>query len=319
MALEALGINPYTGTGTNYIQDIVNEFDGTQIGDPNLINDDIFSIFPLVKAGYSVSDNIIQKVVANIISKQNPDGSWVGGVDMTSAAIQALELTPSLSGVSQSISKARAYLVGQQQLDGGFGSADATSWTLQAISSIGESATNWQNGLNNPYDYLYNLQQSDGGIGSNSLDTNTRIWATAYAIPAALGRPWASILNSFSKPTTSSATNVIGGAIALSAPAENSIATTSAIIKIATTTPVSKEPEISAAETRVSESVVGAKRTNGLTPVSAALPPTNAFSQSAAVVLSQSASTSPTSFKNIALAVIGSVVVLGGIYLFLII
>ena len=53
MALMTLGINPYNGTSVNYIQKIVDSFDGNQIGDPSLINDDVFAIFPLVKSGYS--------------------------------------------------------------------------------------------------------------------------------------------------------------------------------------------------------------------------------------------------------------------------
>ena len=200
MAIMALGINPYTGTDTNYIQKIINEFDGTQIGDPSLINDDIFAIFPLMKAGYSSNDTIIQKVIANIISRQNSDGSWQGGADMTAAAIQALSMTPSLAGVSGALSKARAYLSGAEQSNGGFGSSFTTSWVLQAISALGESGTNWLSGGYNPYDYLYNQEQSDGGIDSMSENLDTRIWATVYAIPAALGKPWASILSSFSKP-----------------------------------------------------------------------------------------------------------------------
>src|SRR3989344_3638995 len=43
MALEDLGINPYSGTATNFITPIVAAFDGTQIGDPHLDNDDIFA------------------------------------------------------------------------------------------------------------------------------------------------------------------------------------------------------------------------------------------------------------------------------------
>ncbi len=128
MALEALGINPYTGTSVNYIQPIISAYDGTKIGDPTLVNNDIFAIFPLMKAGYSSNDPIIQKTIAYIISEQNLDGSWAESVDLTAAAIQAFLLTPSISGVSQSINNARQYLVENQQADGGFGSVDSTSW-----------------------------------------------------------------------------------------------------------------------------------------------------------------------------------------------
>ncbi len=217
MALEALNINPYSGISVNCIEPIVDSFDGNQIGDPSLVNDDIFSIFPLIKAGYSSSDNIIQKVVANILSKQASDGSWWDeSVDLTAAATQALGLTPSLSGVSQALSAARSYLLNEEQSNGSFGSDDGTSWTLQAIVALGGLGTNWTDGGNNPYDYLYSLQQNDGGMEPASEDMNTRIWATAYAIPATLSMPWASILNSFSKPiVASSAANTTVSAAAV--------------------------------------------------------------------------------------------------------
>jgi len=306
MALEALGINPYTGTETNYIQDIVNQFDGTQIGDPNLINDDIFSIFPLIKAGYSSSDIIIQKVVANIISKQNSDGSWGDSVDLTAAAIQALKLVSSLPNINQSIAEARTYLVGQQEFDGGFGSSDSTSWALQAISALGESGTNWLDGINNPYDYLYNLQQSDGGIEINSEDMNARIWATEYAIPAALGKPWASILNSFSKPTVSSVVQS-GNISSLSASANVFVpaATTSvAKILVSTTTTVN----FGARKTGIGEHVVGAKRTSESIPVFPALATS---SQAAAVIMNQGTTTVPIYTRKTIIALGSSVVIVG--------
>src|SRR3989344_3898732 len=40
MALLSLGINPYVEAGTDYIAPIVSAFDGTQVGDATLINDD---------------------------------------------------------------------------------------------------------------------------------------------------------------------------------------------------------------------------------------------------------------------------------------
>ena len=288
MALEALGINPYTGTDTNYIQKIIGEFDGTQIGDPSLINDDIFSIFPLIKAGYSSNDSVIQKVVADIISKQNSNGSWVGGVDMTAAAIQALELVPSLPGVSQAISNAKSYLINQQQSDGGFGSSDATSWALGAISALGDSGINWTDGGNNPYDYLYNLQQNDGGIGATSEDLNTRVWATAYAIPAAENRPWSSILNSFSKPTSvSDATNTTVGTDGIQntqTVVSTSSPQTIVAVRIATST---------VEETGLGERVVRAKRTSEPSSVSVATT-TKFSSQAAAVVENENPATITT-------------------------
>ena len=76
MALMALGINPYTGTDINYINKIVTSFDGKQIGDDSLDNDDIFSLIVLSKAGYTENDEIIKNVVSGIIKNKSEKGSW---------------------------------------------------------------------------------------------------------------------------------------------------------------------------------------------------------------------------------------------------
>lgn len=200
MALMSLGINPYDGTEINYIQKIVEKFDGVQVGEPFLVNDDIFAIFPLLKAGYSENDLIIQKISAFIISKQANDGSFENSVDLTSATIQALSLVPTFPNVSSALSKARLYLSSQQKMDGGFGSSFSTSWVLQAIVALGDSSLNWAKNNSTPNNYLAGLQEDDGGIENKTADEGTRIWATAYAIPAALNKTWDSIFVSFAKP-----------------------------------------------------------------------------------------------------------------------
>ncbi|MEK7185549.1 MAG: prenyltransferase/squalene oxidase repeat-containing protein [Patescibacteria group bacterium] len=200
MALMAFKINPYSGTSVNYIQKILDQFDGTQVGRLSLVNDDIFAIFPLIKAGYSANDPIIQKIAAFIVSKQKSDGSWEGSVDLTSASIQALVSVRLLDGVNQSVDKARNFLVTHQQTDGGFGSSFSTSWAIQAIVAMGESSSDWIKNENSPQDALCSSQQNDGGLEPVTTDDSTRVWATAYAIPSALNKSWSMILSSFSKP-----------------------------------------------------------------------------------------------------------------------
>ncbi len=198
IALEALGIDPAIGTEKNYIQKIIDSFDGAQFGDKNLYNDDIFAIIPLLHAGYTKDDEVIKKSVDFIISKQHTDGSW-NGVDITSAAVQALSQMKDLSGVTESITKARQYLVSSQKSDGGFGSSFSTSWALGAIKSLGGLPETWvQNDLN-PNDYLYSVQFTDGGVEDLTKDLNTRIFATAYAIPSAIGLDWNTILGTYKK------------------------------------------------------------------------------------------------------------------------
>lgn len=201
MALMALGINPYSGTATDYIAPIVALFDGTQIGQ-SYVQDDIFAVFPLLKAGYSTGDNIIQKIVAYIVASQSASGAW-SDPDTTSAAVQALSLAQSEPGVANALTKAKNYLHSQQQPNGGFSNVSSTGWVMQAIAAFSEPLTNWTVGSKTPLDHLALSQQTDGGVTDVSTPTNDlRIWATAYAIPGALNKTWDSLLSSFAKPTS---------------------------------------------------------------------------------------------------------------------
>ncbi len=201
MALQALGINPYSGSTRDFIAPIIQAFDGTQIGDPNLVNDDVFAIFPLLRAGFTESEEFIQRIAAFIISEQLPNGSWENSVDFTSATIQALALVKSAPGSDVAIQKARDYIKPQQQSNGGFADEYATSWVMQAIAAMNEPSANWiQPSTFGPVDYLAYLQQGDGGVGLMGNNTDSRIWATSYAIPGVVGKTWYQLLMPFSKP-----------------------------------------------------------------------------------------------------------------------
>ena len=199
LALMALGVNPYTGTKVNYIQKIIDQFDGAQIGDSGLVNDDIFAIFPLIKAGYTIEDEVIEKTVNFILDEQKANGSFSDSIDLTASGIQALVLAKELNGTASAVENAKNYLLAGQQSDGGFGSSFSTSWALQAIDALGDSETEWLKNAKSPKEYLASLQQSDGGLENENEDLGTRVWATAYAIPGFYGKPWSEILLSFSK------------------------------------------------------------------------------------------------------------------------
>ncbi|MEK7585736.1 MAG: immunoglobulin-like domain-containing protein [Patescibacteria group bacterium] len=198
MALMSLGINPYSGTSVDYINKIVSSYDGTQFGDNTLFNDDIFALIVLQKAGYISTDTMIVKDIEYILSYQSPDGSW-GSIDMTGAALQALSNFTDIAGVQSSILKGENYLISTQQVDGGFYNSSSTSWALQALSSN----PSFSSGVARADDYLAKLQQADGGVELSTSIIENRIWATAYAIPAALHKTWSNILQSFPKPIIS--------------------------------------------------------------------------------------------------------------------
>ena len=207
MALEALALNPYSDTSVDYISPIVHAFDGKQIGDTHLDNDDIFALPPLLSAGYTTYDDIIQKTTAFILSAQGQDGSWDESVDMTAAAIQVLIPVRVLPDVSLALIRAEGYLRSKQPDIVDPGSSFSTSWVRQAISALSGTPSGWTPNPFTKEDHLAVLQQSDGGVEPESFGTQTRVWATAYAIPAALGKPWPELLQSFSKPRASATTS----------------------------------------------------------------------------------------------------------------
>lgn len=243
MALLSLGIDPYSGTSVDYITPIVNVFDGKQIGDTSLDNDDIFALFPLLHAGYRASDAIIQKTVAFILSRQGQNGSWDGSVDMTAAAIQSLVQVRVLPDVSLALIRAEGYLRGKKPDNRSPFNSFSMSWVRQAISALSWTPSGWTPNSFTKEDYLAELQQPDGGVEPESSGTQTRVWATAYAIPAALGKSWPMLLQSFPKSTATSTPSVLQ-------------VTQSA--EIATTTATTSPPAIShnankKAETRITK------------------------------------------------------------------
>ncbi|MBI5728328.1 MAG: hypothetical protein HY984_01075, partial [Candidatus Magasanikbacteria bacterium] len=194
MGLMALGVNPYDGTATNYIERILAGFDGiSQFGDASRVNDDIFAIFPLLNAGISSTDPRIVSSTKFILQNQTTDGSW-GGADLTAAAIQALKLVESVSGVPATIEKGKQYLRVKQQNDGSIdGNVPATSWGKQAFAALGEEIRN---------DYLAGQQAADGGMLGATETLSNRLWATSYALPAVLNKTWDNILQNFNPPST---------------------------------------------------------------------------------------------------------------------
>lgn len=198
IALLALGQNPYSFNGTNYITVITASFDGAQFGDAGLINDDIFALIPLASSGYTAGDEIIAKDIAFILEKQQANGSWENGVDLTAAAVQALSPFNSVSGVSDALTKAGSFLQTAQGADGGWGNISSSSWAGQVMSALGAS---WTKNGKTIADYLAAQQTADGAALASSETLPNRVWATSYAIPAALGKPWGAIMQSVPKPT----------------------------------------------------------------------------------------------------------------------
>gem|GEM_PF-3551997 len=224
MALMALGVSPYDGTDTNYIRSILSYFDGVQVGDPELVNDDIFALIVLANAGYTNEDNVIQQVVSFVLERQAKNGSWENDVDLTAAAVQALAPFEKVAGVYGALDMAEAYLRLVQEDDGSFGNSFATSWVLQAVAALGDTPEKWSKHGRTPLDALSAMQQTDGGVDIENVPDTTRLWATSYAVPAARGLSWHEVLQSFGRAAGGATAGTSGGGLVTRNAGEHDVA-----------------------------------------------------------------------------------------------
>ena len=267
MALMSLGINPYSGTSKDYITPIVSAFDGTQIGDPNLDNDDIFAIFPLMSAGYSPSDPMMKSVVAYILKAQRADGSWDGSPDMTAAAVQAIGPFFSTPGYGSAMGRAMGYLASTQQASGGWSSIDSTSWIQTMMNAAKEldpahAPTFTSSGGRYPMDEIASAQQPDGAVRPSSDTVDNRVWSTSYAVVAASGKSWLTLLQPFSRPSDSGAAATGGSVLGTAA-----TASTSTQMVASTTPPVATStPETISTSTPVVIDAIQGSTTATTTP-----------------------------------------------------
>lgn len=201
MALMSLGVDPYFGTNTNYIEAILQEFDGEQFGSQDLVNDDIFSALVLLKAGYEANMTPLLETLPFILSWQRESGSF-GSIDLTAAAIQVLTLFSESGERNTALQNAKEYLESKQESDGGFGNVYSTSWALQAIAALNEDGDAWAMDVDKrtPEHFLALRQAFDGGLLKEDSKEN-RIWATAYAVLAALQKSWGDVLKDFKRST----------------------------------------------------------------------------------------------------------------------
>jgi energy-coupling factor transport system substrate-specific component len=115
-------------------------------------------------------------------------------VDDTGAALQAL----SAAGGSAAAVRHRAvaFIVGQQDRDGGFPSqagtgsnAQSTAWAVQGLISAGvDPARLHRGGFPSPLAYLHSLTASDGHVDYSRGVSQTPVWVTAQAMMALAGK-----------------------------------------------------------------------------------------------------------------------------------
>lgn len=205
LALAAAGKNPTTFGEIDYVAKLKTYYDGVQMGDAALLNDDVWSV--LAFASIKKADSAEAIASKNfILDHQNADGGWgytVGGSsgsNDTAAAIMAL-IEAGVNANSAAITKAVAFLHTRQNDDGGFindpawGTASdsgSDGWVISAIYKIGQDPISWTKKGNNPLAHLQSLQDNaDGGFfwvdPASSPAFNNKAM-TPYAVIALAGK-----------------------------------------------------------------------------------------------------------------------------------
>lgn len=210
IALAAADKDPSDVSGTNYTQTLADAYDGTQIGDPTLLNDDSFGIIAAAATGDDLLVPVAAGALDYLLSHQQPDGgfSWTTntcdlfcGTDSndTAAAIVAMHAAETLEiehpDLESGRTAATGFLLGTQQPDGGFGydalspsDGSSTAWGLIALNTLGslyatqaDAARNW----------LLINQNDDGGFGYGPKGTTgSDTYTTSHALIALLGTNW---------------------------------------------------------------------------------------------------------------------------------
>lgn len=209
LAIVAASENPWNFGGVNVAGQLLDMFDGTQIGQPGIINDDFWAIIALTAAGVKSSSSVIQTTKQFIIAHQNADGGWGCNTDGsgmgsgadpcdTANAIMALIAAGEKSS-STVIQNALSYLHSLQNSDGGFPYYEGTTASdvasdarvMAAIKACGgnPTGTEWTVDGNNPLSHALSLQKDDGGFAWMD-GGSTDPWMTTYIMPALVGKYW---------------------------------------------------------------------------------------------------------------------------------
>lgn len=176
-------------------------FDGSQFGDPALLNDDLYALLALVAGGATSADPQVAKSVSYLAAHQNPDGGWgyaAGGASGTDLTAMVLLLSDRLGSTGQATAsaataKAEAYLSsarvdgeGFAESPGGASNCDSTAWALR-VDRTGQWTDAWP--------WLLDLQSASGGFSyqaggsANPLCTAEAVTALGDALQGRAAAP----------------------------------------------------------------------------------------------------------------------------------
>lgn len=197
VAMVAAGADPHDISGTNYVEVLKSYCKPSgAIGNENYIWDDAWVILGLAASGEYDSTEV-SKAADYLTSLQADSGGWswngaAGGLDAdtTGIVICALAAAGEDAG-SESVQKALNYFKSEQNQDAGFSSlgsnSASTGWVIMALNAINQDPIKWQEGSNNPIDYLLSLQKEDGSIWWKDNSEGTSFEWTAHGIVSLTG------------------------------------------------------------------------------------------------------------------------------------
>ncbi len=202
LALHACGASARALPGGDLVRRLLRfrAHDGSFVEQANLT---AFAVLALRAAGYATHDPVVRRAASWLTRQQEADGGFGfakrgGGsdVDDTAAALQALVASGARGG--QTVAHAVSFLVGAQNLDGGFpqqkggeSNAQSTAWGVQALDAASrdvEAVT--RRGSRSPLGYLESLIAANGSVRYSRTGSQTPVWVTAQALTALGGKPF---------------------------------------------------------------------------------------------------------------------------------
>jgi prenyltransferase beta subunit len=222
LVVDTAGTSPEAFGGVNLVHKILERQlpeEGSfphEAGSPDPgMNDTIFAILALSPIPEPAVQQAVEKAAEWVEREQNADGSWPatcpktqcshdgidpeGEVDMTGAAIEALNVADRHGPEAERVQKkAFEYLGKAQDPNGGFpeepGQSEpnvaSTAWAVQAMWSAGLNPEEWRTRSGEePLSYMASLQQPDGHIRWRQSQDWNGVWMTAYVGAAMAGDP----------------------------------------------------------------------------------------------------------------------------------
>ncbi len=164
---------------SNLVARVAELFDGTQVGEPGLLNDDVFGVLALHQVG--APQPLLQRLVDYLRTEQLPDGGWswsasssVADTDMTGAAVAAFcaagvplddpDLGAALTLLHSLQDPATGGFVAPPPFGAGV-NTDTTAWVASGLVQCGidPQSPQWTTADGKtPLDYLVSLQRPDG-------------------------------------------------------------------------------------------------------------------------------------------------------------